>query len=142
MIISQQQRAFLSRRPVGRLGTASGDGFPHVVPVCFALAGDTVFIPIDEKKKTGDPRLLKRLRNIMENEKVCLLVDRYSEDWAELGWVMLRGKARVEMVAAEVHTAVQLLRVRYHQYADMDLESRPIIVIDVDLCTHWGDLTR
>lgn len=142
MIISDQQRGFLARRQVARLGTADSAGFPHVVPVCFACAGDTVFIAIDEKPKGVDPLMLKRLRNIMENPQVCLMVDRYSEEWGELGWVMLRGRARVQMGAAEVRTGVALLRARYRQYDDMALEERPMIVIDIDLCTSWGDLTR
>lgn len=141
MIIPTGERAFIEDRPVGRLGTADGAGYPHVVPVCFAVAGNRVFIPIDGKPKRGDPRDLKRLRNIMENERVCLMIDRYAEDWADLGWVMLRGRARVEPVAAELHTAIELLRARYYQYRDMALEQRPMIVIDVDLCTSWGDLS-
>ena len=36
---------------------------------------------------------MKRLRNIAENPAVALVVDRYDEDWARLGWVMLRGPA-------------------------------------------------
>ncbi len=141
MIISGQQRAFLNRRRVGHLGTASADAAPHVLPVCFACAGDTVFVPIDEKPKSGDPRTMKRLRNIIENSRVCLTVDRYSDDWDELGWVMMRGHARVQMVAAEAHTGIELLRARYPQYSDMALEERPMIVIDIDLCTDWGNLT-
>ena len=141
MIIPTEERAFIKDRPVGRLGTADGAGYPHVVPVCFAIGGNTVFIPIDEKPKRGDPRDLKRLRNILENERVCLMIDRYAEDWSDLGWVMLRGRARVERVAAELHTAIELLRARYHQYREMALEQRPMIVIDVDLCTSWGDLS-
>mgnify|MGYP000041010633 CR=1 FL=1 len=145
MIISDQQHAFLDRRKVGRLGTASAGGDPHVVPVCFACLGDIVFIAIDEKPKNGDPRSLKRLRNIMANNRVCLIVDHYADAWDELGWVMLRGRARVEMVAAEARTGsmgIGLLRARYRQYRDMVLEEHPMIVIDVDRCTDWGDLAR
>lgn len=141
MIIPTEERAFIKDRPVGRLGTADGAGFPHVVPVCFAIAGNTVFIPIDEKPKRGDPRDLKRLRNIMENERVCLMIDRYADDWSDLGWVMLRGRARVEPVAAELHMAIELLRARYPQYRGMALAQRPMIIIDVELCTSWGDLS-
>lgn len=141
MIIPGEERAFIRTRPVGRLGTADSTGYPHVVPVCFAVGGNTVFIPIDEKPKRGDPRGLKRLRNIMVNERVCLTIDRYSADWSELGWVMLRGRAHVEPVAGEQRTGIELLRARYHQYREMALEQRPMIVIDVDLCTSWGDLS-
>lgn len=141
MIIPSEERAFIKARPVARLGTADGAGYPHVVPVCFAVTGDTVFIPIDEKPKRGDPRDLKRLRNILENDRVCLMIDRYAEDWSDLGWVMLRGRARVEPVAVDMHRAIELLRARYHQYREMALAQRPMVVIDVDLCASWGDLS-
>jgi len=140
MIISDQERAFIKCRPVGRLGTADAAGYPHVVPVCFAIAGNTIYIPVDEKPKRGDPRALKRLRNIVENERVCLMIDRYAADWTELGWVMLRGRALVERNAAEFATGLELLRARYHQYRTMVLEERPMIIIDVELCTSWGDI--
>ena len=54
---------------------------------------------------------------------------------------MLRGRAHVEPVAGEQRTGIELLRARYHQYREMALEQRPMIVIDVDLCTSWGDLS-
>ena len=45
------ERRFLDSRRVAHLATADGTGAPHVVPVCFALSGDSVYITIDEKPK-------------------------------------------------------------------------------------------
>jgi PPOX class probable F420-dependent enzyme len=75
---------------------------PHVVPVCFALSRDALYITIDEKPKRGPATALKRLRNIAENPAVAVITDRYDEDWARLGWVMLRGRA--EILAEEPST--------------------------------------
>lgn len=141
-MLSSEERAFVMRRPVGRLGTVDGRPAPHVIPVCFVLAGNTIFIAVDEKPKSGDPRRLKRLRNIDGNGHVCLTVDHYDPDWSRLGWVMLRGLATVAAGGAEHPTGVDLLRARYPQYREMRLEERPLIVIDVDQVTSWGDLSQ
>lgn len=141
-MLSKEERAFAMRRPVGYLGTVDSAPGPHVMPVCFALAGDTVYIPIDEKPKAGNPRQLKRLRNIEGNDRVCLMIDRYDPDWSRLGWVMIRGNARIVESGADLIVGVQILRGRYPEYHEMRLEDRPMIVIDIDLVTSWGDLSR
>src|SRR5262245_54271158 len=93
-MLSPRERLFLSHRRVGRLATADGRGAPHVVPVCFGVAQDTLYITVDEKpKRPGRP--LKRVRNIIENPAVALVVDHYDEDWARLAWVMVRGRAEI-----------------------------------------------
>ena len=141
-MISSSERAFAGRRPVGHLATADAAGRPHVIPVCFALGDDEVFIAIDEKPKGGDVRRLRRLRNIAENPRVCLTLDRYDADWSGLGWVMIRGAASIEAAGAARPEALTLLRGRYVQYQDMDLENRPLIVIRIETVKSWGDLSR
>ncbi|PJK30134.1 TIGR03668 family PPOX class F420-dependent oxidoreductase [Minwuia thermotolerans] len=141
-MISKEEREFVLRRPLGHLGTADAGAAPHVMPVCFALEAAEIFIPIDEKPKGGDIRRLKRLRNIADNPRVCLMVDRYDPDWSGLGWVMLRGAAAIWERAADRAGAIELLRARYVQYQSMDLETRPLIVIRVDNVSSWGDLSR
>lgn len=140
MLISDAERRFVRHQPVARLGTADRKGNPHVVPVCFALGGDRVYIAIDEKPKTSDFRRLKRLRNISANPGVCLTVDRYDPDWSRLGWVMLRGRAEVADGGAH-RDGIDLLRARYVQYENMDLEGRPLIVIRIETVNSWGDLS-
>jgi PPOX class probable F420-dependent enzyme len=139
-MLSEDQRDFLDSRRIGHLATADAQGTPHVVPVCFALADDTVFITIDEKPK-GDPRRLKRLRNIALNPNVAFVVDRYDEDWRRLGWVMLRGRAEILDAGAEHDRAQHLLRERYAQYRLMRLDGLPVIAIHIDRAASWGDLS-
>jgi PPOX class probable F420-dependent enzyme len=84
---------------------------------------------------------LKRLRNIIENPVTAFVADRYDEDWARLGWVMLRGAAEI-LTAGEEHDRAQaLLRSRYPQYQRMALESLPVIAIRVTRVTSWGNLS-
>jgi PPOX class probable F420-dependent enzyme len=94
-VLSVEARLYVDRARVARLATADIDAVPQVVPVCFALDGDNVYITIDQKPKSVTTRPLKRLRNIAQNPKVCLIVDTYSDNWTMLGWVMLHGHATI-----------------------------------------------
>jgi PPOX class probable F420-dependent enzyme len=139
-MLSEDQRRFLESRRAGHLATADASGAPHVVPVCFALRENAVYITIDQKPK-GDPRALKRLRNIAGNPSVALVADRYDEDWAHLGWVMLRGHAEILENGAEHDMAQELLRARYPQYRPMQLAELPVIAIRIERVASWGDLS-
>src|ERR671921_749110 len=125
--------AFIRDRRVGRLATADGHGTPSVVPVVYAsftLDDEPVIaIAIDEKPK-GDPRALRRVRNILERPEVALVVDEYREDWDALAWVLVRGAANlIEPGDAGHAEALAALRQKYLQYASMRLEARPLILI-------------
>jgi PPOX class probable F420-dependent enzyme len=139
--LSDRERRFLMSQRVGRLATADRNGTPHVVPVCFALAGDRLYITIDEKPKRRPGALLKRLRNITENSAVAILFDHYDEDWTRLGWVMLRGHAEILAAGLEHDAAQALLRARYPQLAQMRLADRPVIAVQVARFVSWGDLS-
>ena len=93
-MLSDGEHQFLARQRIAHLATADSRAVPHVVPVCFAILDRTLYITIDEKPKRLSGTPLKRLRNIAENPAVAVVVDRYDEDWARLGWVMLHGHAR------------------------------------------------
>lgn len=140
-MLTAEQRNFVESQRILRLATASAKGAPHVVPVCFALDADTVYIALDEKPKRVPPLALKRVRNILENPQVALVADRYDDaDWWFLGFVMLRGRAEVLGGGTEHAHAIALLRERYAQYRRMALEQRPIIAVRVTHTTGWGNL--
>jgi coenzyme F420-0:L-glutamate ligase / coenzyme F420-1:gamma-L-glutamate ligase len=125
--------AFIRDGRVGRLATADGHGTPSVVPVVYASfvldEEPVIAIAIDEKPK-GDPRALRRVRNILERPEVALIVDEYREDWDELAWVLVRGSASLIEPGAPGHADVLVaLRRKYPQYAAMRLEERPAIII-------------
>ncbi|MBV8612957.1 MAG: TIGR03668 family PPOX class F420-dependent oxidoreductase [Acetobacteraceae bacterium] len=138
-MIEEPERRFLLARRLGHLATADRSGAPHVVPVCYALGEAALYVTVDEKPKRQD-RPLKRLRNIAENPRAALVVDRWDEDWRRLGWVMLRGRAEVLAEGPEHDRAQALLRARYPQYAGMDLAPLPVIALRVARVTSWGDL--
>jgi len=133
--------AFLASKRVGRLATADTRGNPHVVPVCFAIDNGTLYVTIDEKPKRASTRPLKRLRNVINNPSVAFVADRYDEDWRQLGWVMLRGRADILADGLEHDRAQVLLRERYAQYRAMQLAELPVIALRIERVTSWGNLT-
>ena len=137
--LSSEQVVFALSRRVAHLSTADASGVPHVIPVCFALEGLRLYTPIDRKPK--HTLNLKRLRNIAENSRVSLIFDRYDDDWSALGWVLIHGTGRVLEGGEEHDRAIVLLRQRYAQYAAMPLEELPIIAVDIQHVTSWGNLT-
>jgi PPOX class probable F420-dependent enzyme len=110
-----EARALFASAAVARLATVRPDGSPHLVPVCFALAGDRIYTAVDHKpKSTAD---LARLRHIAAEPRVALLADRYDEDWSRLWWVRVDGDASVVSSPCERERALAALTAAYAQYA-------------------------
>src|SRR6202000_2774806 len=82
MVSKFDPKVRFSQSPVARLATVTPDGVPHLVPVVFAVAGDTIYTAVDAKPKTT--RQLRRLANIENNPQASLLVDHYADDWTQL----------------------------------------------------------
>jgi PPOX class probable F420-dependent enzyme len=139
-MLSTRERHFIEARRVAHLATADSQAVPQVVPVCFGLAEDVLYITIDQKPKREGARPLKRLRNIAENPRVSVVFDRYDEDWRRLGWVMLHGQAAILTEGAEHGRAQSLLRARYTQLEAMEIGPLPVIVIRIERIASWGDL--
>jgi PPOX class probable F420-dependent enzyme len=131
--------AYLDAERVARLATADAEGRPTAVPVCFARVGRRLYIGIDTKPKRGDPRVLKRLRNIRAQPNVALLLDRYDEDWGRLRWLLVRARARILEGGDERAAALAALEARYPQYAAMRLAALglPVIALDPVGVSRW-----
>ena len=138
--LSDRPRRFLDAGRVGHLATANRAGVPHLVPVCYAVAETPVYITIDEKPKRRDIPL-KRVRNLLENPRFSFVVDRWDEDWRQLGWVMLRGGAEILESGPEHDRAQALLRERYPQYRTMALEDLPVLALRIARAASWGNLS-
>ena len=140
-VLTPDEAAFLVRQRVARLATADRESEPHAIPVCFAYTPEAIYIALDEKPKDVPPTRLKRVRNILENPRIALIADRYSEDWSLLAFVMVRGWAElIEQDAEEHSAAVRLLRGKYHQYEHMRIEANPVIAIRPEKVVSWGAL--
>jgi PPOX class probable F420-dependent enzyme len=137
--LSDAQRRFLDQSRIAHLATADRSGVPHLVPVCFCLHEESLYITADEKPKRTDIPL-KRIRNIQENPAVAATVDRWDEDWTRLAWVMLRGSAQILPDGDEHDAAQDRLRLRYPQYRTMDLAPLPVIAVRIQRVLSWGAL--
>jgi PPOX class probable F420-dependent enzyme len=120
---------------VARLATIDPDGRAHLVPIVFALDGDTLYTAVDAKPKRS--RRLRRIENARERPDVTVLVDRYDEDWRRLWWVRLRGRARVLDAGEEAERALQLLADKYEQYR-REPPGVPVLAVDVVEWRGWG----
>lgn len=141
------EAAFLRAGRVARLATVGADGTPHLVPVCYdAVFADgaltALHIALDEKPKQVGPGELKRVRNLLANPAVSLLVDRYEdEDWNRLAFLRVDGAAELLAPGEAGHgTAIAALRAKYAQYGAMALEERPVIRIVPRAVRSWGTL--
>jgi PPOX class probable F420-dependent enzyme len=134
--------ALLKEQRVARLATIGPRGRPHVVPVVFAYAAGRIYTPLDLKPKSVPPERLQRVRNILANPHVQVLVDRYDEDWRRLAYVQLRGRADLIAAGAEYRRAIGLLERKYPQYAALPLRGRPVIRVVVERAVSWGTEVR
>jgi len=127
--------ARLTAARVARLATTDPDGRPHVVPIVFAIDGETLYSAVDRKPKRS--RILRRIENARVRPDVTILVDHYEEDWSGLWWIRLRGRARVLDEGEERAHALALLAAKYEQYR-AEPPDGPVLAVDVAEVRDWS----
>lgn len=135
--------AKVEKARVAHLATLDAESRPHIVPVCFAYHGKFFYSAVDRKPKRVPPGRLARLRHIRRSPKVAMLIDQYREDWTQLWYILIRGKA--ELIADSAHKeraeAIRCLKSKYPQYAaGMLADDAPIIRITPEQISSWGKL--
>jgi PPOX class probable F420-dependent enzyme len=134
-VTDEEARARFGEARVARLATADAQGQPHLVPLVFAVEGERIYSVVDHKPKRS--KALRRLANVRENPRVCLLVDHYADDWSTLWWVRADGTARVLDAAEDESTyAVSCLARRYPQYVAQPPDGE-VLVVDVTRWSWW-----
>ncbi|MDP9071599.1 MAG: TIGR03668 family PPOX class F420-dependent oxidoreductase [Actinomycetota bacterium] len=128
-------RRRVTQARVARLATVRPEGHPHVVPITFALDGDTIVTAIDQKPKTTTS--LQRLRNIEAHPVASVVIDHYEEDWSRLWWVRADGTARLVSVGAPRERAIERLVEKYAPYRERP-PGGPVIVVAVDRWASWS----
>jgi len=140
--MNSEVEAFVSGQRVARLATVDEHGRPHVVPICFVMVEGAVYSVLDSKPKRVKVTRLRRVRNLLANPHVQVLLDRYDEDWSQLSYVQLRGRASVIEAGSEQSAAVRLLREKYTQYGEMAIDASPVIRVEVDEVVTWSGESR
>jgi len=125
----------LTSARVARLATTEPDGRPHLVPIVFAIEGDRLYSAVDRKPKRSTT--LRRIENARVRPDVTVLVDQYDEDWRELWWIRLRGRARVLDDGEERAHALALLAEKYPQYCEEPPDG-PVLAVDVTETRVWS----
>lgn len=125
----------LATSRVARLATVRPDGRPHIVPITFAMVGETIVTMIDSKPKTSIR--LQRMRNIEVQPAVSVLADIWSENWERLQWVRVDGTAQIHHDGEIWREARASLVGKYPQYRDEAPEGAAI-VISIDNVTDWA----
>ncbi len=125
----------LTEARVARLATTDSDGRPHLVPIVFALDGDTLYSAVDRKPKRSST--LRRIENARARPDVTILVDHYEENWGGLWWIRLRGRARVLDDGDERQRALALLQEKYPQYRTEPPDG-PVLAVDVTEVREWS----
>jgi PPOX class probable F420-dependent enzyme len=126
--------ARLTSARVARLATTDPDGRPHLVPIVFAVEGDTLYSAVDRKPKRSTT--LRRIENARTRPEVTILVDHYDEDWQQLWWIRVRGRARVLDEGDERARALELLQAKYPQYRSEPPDG-PVLAVDVSDVRSW-----
>lgn len=133
----------LNNSKIARLATVDPENNqPYLVPVVFVFNGYNIFIPIDDKpKKTGNSNQLKRVKNIQKNPNISFLIDTYDDDWNNLSYLMIQGKARIVVNRLKdidtIKTAHSLLSEKYLQYKNLVGMGDSCIVIDIQKVIKW-----
>ena len=120
---------------VATLATIRADGRVDLVPITFAFDDRVLVTAIDHKKKSTIE--LKRLDNIRQFPEVTLLVDHYDDqDWKQLWWVRVRGRAKVYESGKDYERALDILSDRYSQYGEIRPTGTAIVIERTEI-TGW-----
>jgi PPOX class probable F420-dependent enzyme len=142
-VISGAVKKILKKARVARLATLDDKNRPHIVPICFVYDGKLLYTAVDRKPKRVPRERLARLRNIRAAPRIAFLIDEYDEDWSQLWYILIRGKAKLipKSAHAEHAKAIRKLRAKYPQYAQgMLADDAPVIRITPERATFWGKI--
>lgn len=71
------------------------------------------------------------------------MVDHYTEEWSEFGWMQIRGTSTHLGPDDPRHAdAVTALQQKYHQYATHAFDDRPMIRVSLESVRSWGHLEQ
>lgn len=136
--LSSDQARMLADARIGHLSTANPTGEAHVIPICFAFDGHFIYSVLDQKPKRTSLTRLRRVKNILANPQVALMVDHYEEEWTKLWYILVTGHAELLLEGVEREAAVVKLREKYQQYRAMDIDQNPVIKITPEKVVSWG----
>ena len=127
--------SLLADSRVGRLGLLDADGAPRVLPVTYAISGESLVTAVDQKPKRLSGEELARVRWLRARPAAALTVDHYDDDWSALAWVQVLGNVRV-LNAASAPDAMACLAQRYEPYRS-EPPAGPLLILVPDRLLWW-----
>jgi PPOX class probable F420-dependent enzyme len=128
-------RAELDRARHGVLVTVRADGAPRPVPCTFAVSGSRLVSAVDHKPKSSTR--LARLADIERRGQATVLVEHYDDDWSQLWWIRVAGRATVHRADDPFTSeAVAALVAKYEQYRRLP-PAGPLYSVEVDEVVAW-----
>jgi PPOX class probable F420-dependent enzyme len=125
----------LARSRIARLGLVADDHTPRVLPVTYAICGESLVTAVDQKPKRRSGERLARVRWLRARPAAALTVDHYDDDWSQLAWVQAVGTVRV-VDAASAGDAIAALAGRYAPYRT-DPPAGPVLILEPDRLLWW-----
>jgi nitroimidazol reductase NimA-like FMN-containing flavoprotein (pyridoxamine 5'-phosphate oxidase superfamily) len=102
--LKPEEIEFMKNHVLCRLATASRKGWPQVTPVTYALDGERPVIATDYGTK--------KLKNIVENPKVALIIDEFRPNKG----LMIQGKCEIFEKGKEYLRLLKILFDRFEYY--------------------------
>ncbi len=130
-LFSQQELRYLKSNALCRLGTTSRDGMPHITPVIYALNKTDPIIATDYGTK--------KLKNLKENPRVCLLVDDYRLNPPNRG-LMIQGECEILERGKEYLRLLKVLfdRFEFYRKNPWGEGESPILRVKPKKVVSWG----
>lgn len=126
------EKRYLEEQSVGRLATATKDGVPHIVAICYANDRELIYINTEYESRKG--------RNIQKNKKVAFIVDEYISLEKNHG-VIVHGEAVFDTTGPLFTRGRDLIYAKYpkleKEYPIMENKSQ-ILVIKPTKIISWG----
>jgi nitroimidazol reductase NimA-like FMN-containing flavoprotein (pyridoxamine 5'-phosphate oxidase superfamily) len=126
--LSREEKRFLERARVCRVGSVDGGGRPHAAPLCHAFDGRTRTAYVATSGRTA--------RNLRARPRATIECDDYFEDWDRLRGIVAHARAAFVRKGPELEQARRLLRRKYEQYRSYDLDE--VIALRVREVASWG----
>jgi len=126
--LSSKERRYLERARVCRVASADARGKPHVAPLSHAF---------DASRRTAYLATSGRTaRNLSRRPAATLACDDYFEDWSRLRAVVAQARARFVRRGPELDRARRLLRRKFKQYREYEIEE--VIALRIARLSSWG----
>jgi nitroimidazol reductase NimA-like FMN-containing flavoprotein (pyridoxamine 5'-phosphate oxidase superfamily) len=126
--LSREEKRFLERARVCRVASVDARGVTHAAPLCHAFDAATRTAYVATSGVTA--------KNLTRRRRAAIECDDCFEDWDRLRGVVAHARARFVRGGAELAQARQLLKRKFKQYRDTDIDE--VIALRIESITSWG----